>query len=424
MGLWDDITEWTSDKWDDFTDWLNDDDRYESIDERELNDGELDSAPKKDDILENLEKLEPIMLEGYRREEAYQRYRDYVFRTHNEELRSWWSARKLIEMGGGYVKESHHIDEEISLSGFYRWSDKLELFMPKEVPNSVAEEYHNGESFQQSWQGTDGSDDDDIDEAVNTKMDDKFGGIVEAYNEFMDQCDLPAMQELISQLESVNDAAVAIHDDHYESECRKIRNLFDEWDGDDADVALEKFGFRIEDAVSEIKLITSHLWGAAAAEGTAQATVMIAGYNHIATAWNEMQAKLHPEPSAGAESAARYTGSTILGEIPIPGLSRGINAVDTTITVTTDGDVKSPITGTVGKLIIEFAGSKEVPDGEACDEVAEKLIDGANDCTRKLEEAREIYTHGQEGPALWDKAEQVDNYWPGNVDEIVPGYID
>ncbi|WP_026932242.1 hypothetical protein [Glycomyces tenuis] len=392
--------------WDDFTDWLTGDDFDAPV--TSVEDGDLESAPTESDVREAVETLRPFFLEGYRRQEAYDRHGG-ISLQHVGSL-------ELISTGGGYAKASGQKDFR-SLDGFYRMSETLGFHMPAAIPDSVAADYPNGEQRQASWAGTTEADDAEIDSTAQSITDSAMRLVNSAYDDLLNQCDITAIREALPLLTDIGTKVELIHDNHYERECREILELWNEWDGSDAEAAVEEFGGRIRGALDSHKTGIGILMYAASAEATAQAASLFAAHNYVAQAWEMIREKLNSS-TPSEQAVSKYVGAVVVNRIPF--LSDGVATADFIVEVASNGEVQSPVSSTISKLADKLTG-KDVPDGESCYEIVTALEGNLADCVDILKEARRTYLDN----ALTDVAEEWNNKWSnGIVGDLIPGYLD
>lgn len=410
MGFWDDATEWFSDVWDGVTDWW-DGDRPAS--EGELgDDGELSQVPPKDDVREKLTSIKPVLLEGYRREEAYRRCPLSIYRQHNDSL-------NFREEAGGYSHVSDFERGELLL-GFYRWSDTLDFYMPADPPAAVKDEYElSGPISLEYWRPSTATDDADIDSTAKSKTETAMSEINSAYEDVLEQCDVPTMAELVSLLESVREQMDSIHETHYDSECKQVKDLWLEWEGDDADAAVETFGNHFRQAVEDHKGAAKYLEWAACCEASSQASAMIAAYNHGIRARELINEKIYPSSSGQEQAASKLTGTIVVNRIPY--LGDAVALTDFLVEAATDGKVESPVSGTINGLADRLSDGKDVPDEETCEELVSMLTSGAQDCLDLLDDDRSEYSN----IALKTESDNLNEHWDnGTVHTIIPGYLD
>ncbi|GAB3225430.1 hypothetical protein GCM10027447_14800 [Glycomyces halotolerans] len=392
--------------WDDFTDWLTGDDFDAPVTSVEA--GDLGSAPTESDVREAVETLRPFFLEGYRRQEAYDRHGG-ISLQHVGSL-------ELISTGGGYAEASGQKDFR-SLDGFYRMSETLGFYMPAAIPDSVADDYPNGEQKQASWTGTTEADDAEIDSAAQNITDSAMRLVNSAYDDLLDQCDIAAVREALPLLNEIGRAVEGIHEVHYEHECQEILELWNEWDGSDAEAAVEEFGGRIRGALDSHKTGIGILMYAASAEATAQAASLFAAHNYVAQAWEMIHEKLNSS-TPQEQAVSKYLGAVTVNRVPF--LSDGVATSDFIVEMATSGEVQSPVSDTISKLVDKLTG-KDVPDGESCYEIVTALEENLADCVEILQDARRAYLND----VLDDVADEWNNKWSnGIVGDLIPGYLD
>ena len=409
MGFWNDVGEWIEEKWDDATDWLNEDNNPSPVEHR-VDDGDLSSVPTKEEVRENLNTLRPFLLEGYRRQGAFDRFGLDVFKTHNDNV-------QVSEIHGGYLESSGQKDFR-SIDAFYRWSDRLGFYMPMAIPDDLADDYPGGEQKQASWPDSTSADDTDIEIAAQDSADTAMGKITAAYDEVLAQCDVPAMQELLSGLNAMGSQVDAIKENHYETECKEILDLWNGWEDTAAEAAIEVFGGTLRDAVNAHRTGAWCLMWSASAEASAQASATIAAYNHGADAWEKVTETLHP--TVGSTAASKLTGSIIVNRIPFAG--DVVAMVDFAVEIGSDGKVQSALSGGIAKLVNKLGDGKGVPDGESCEEIVSMLETGAEECLEFLKDERTDYVNES---LLENEATEWDSKWGnGTVFTIIPGYLD
>jgi hypothetical protein len=399
-GNW--VSDTASDAWESVTDFFK-------AEEPPVSEVELDAAPTEDQVWEALDTIRPILLEGYRRQEAHDRF------GHWPALYPI-SGGHLTQHAGGYV-HGEGSSNWATLGGYYRESETLGFLMPAAIPDEVAEFYHNGKDMQASWVVSTESDDEDIHNAAQAATIVNMGQIEELYRELLAQCDLPAMGELLPKLNAVCAKTKEIYETHTDREAIAIKEVWDEWKADEIQqTAANEFGGRLRQVLPIHWDGASAIVYAASQEATAQTHAVVQAYNNIAGTWDLILAKLN-QSAAADQAISKYVATITVNRIPFAG--DVVATTDFIVEASTSGEVQSPASNFINGIIDRLSG-KDVPDGDTCAEVVKMLTEGAQDCIEGLDEARGAYTED----ILRPTAESWDGYWQnGFIDEIIPGYL-
>ncbi|GAA2140396.1 hypothetical protein [Glycomyces algeriensis] len=388
--------------WDAVTDWVTGDDAP-------VTPVDLDGAPTEDQMWEALDSIREVLLEGYRRQEAFDRFGHDVALRHVGNL-------ALYPMEGGFAEAEGQQDWR-TLTGFYRHSEVLGFLMPAAIPDAVAESFSNGPQIQSTWTGTTASDDDDVHNQAMGRTIVQMGSIEEAYRDMLKACDLPAMGDLLTKLNAVCEQAKTIHDTHVDRECLEIRALWDEWQASEIEQpAVQDFGNQVRQALVAHWNGASALVYAGSAEATAQTHAVVQAYNNIAEAWELILEKLNSS-SAQDKAVSKFAATITVNRIPFAGDI--VATTDFVVEAASGGEVQSPMSNFFNGIIDRLTG-KDVPDGDTCAELVKMLTEGAEDCLEGLEESRKDYSGGffESEALVWD------GYFSNSlVYQIIPGYI-
>ena len=365
---------------------------------------ELESAPTEDQVRDALETIREILMEGYCRQYAYDRFGHAPALRHQTDF-------GLVEYQGGYVEQSG----STFIVGYFRRSDTLGFLMPIAIPDELADLYTNGEMKQSYWPDTTVDDDNDIHREAQAATIVRMGILESEFSDLLGQCDLPAMNELLSQLNSVGQQAKNIDDTHASREGWEIMEMWQQWDGADAEAFVEVYGENVQTSMAAHVTGAGVLAYAASAEATAQAHAMTQAYNNIAGAWELILERLSSS-SAADKAVSKFVGSFVVNRIPFA--SDVVATTDFIVEVSTDGEVNSPVSSFFNGIVDRLTG-KDVPDGETCEEIYKMLLDATEDLIEGLDESRKKYTD----EVLRNEAEEWDRRWiAGSEYELIPGY--
>ncbi|WP_205328659.1 hypothetical protein [Glycomyces sp. YM15] len=207
---------------------------YEPIDFSRLENSYLD-------IFDKLNQLHPDLLYIYQQEKGIERWPDYEP-----------YIQLSIEDG---LNASHYQADRNSVYGNYvRHPDILPYMVPKD--STAADERA-------------------IEEASQADAATAIDEISAAFAEVLDDGQLGPIDALLSGLSGVHEIIDDLITTHEGDGFRRIRELFETWEGSDSEAGMEKFGARLRPAAGFHREILAALIAGAAAECAAQLTAQI-----------------------------------------------------------------------------------------------------------------------------------------------------
>ncbi|MFC4334634.1 hypothetical protein [Salininema proteolyticum] len=416
MGWFDGWKEAMVDGYFDQQEWLRNDGKSAPVKEID-SEGGLDSVPTRHEVLDLVETFTPIFEEGYRRQIAHDRFGDQtdIFFKTDDRARS---KLKLKEDGYWIEQADDERQREYPSQNFvlgvYRYSDELGFFMPSEIPESM--EIGNLEELKSSWRPSSSSDVHDIWRQAHHEASKTTSEIKDAFDEAMLQCDIDGIKELIDHVNGIGKSMNDIYDQHRDSSVKEVLDVWDSWEGDDADAAYETFGNNLPGAMAMQREGSFRIAEAVSAEGSAQASAMIACYNSMAVIWERLLEELNPTTPLD-KSVNKVTGSLSVNRIPWAGDI--IATTDFVVEVATDGKLEGLFASIVSKAIsVVFPDHENVPDGAICGKIREWLCEAAVEILDELYNSRSEYQKSLDTHELsWQEKWSTDTIY-----QVIPGY--
>lgn len=207
---------------------------YESIDFSKLENSYMD-------ILNKINELYPDILYIYQQEKGIKRWPDYK------------PYIQLSAEDGNNASRYQH-DTKSVYRHTVRYPDVLPYMVPKD--STTADER-------------------EIDEASQSDAQAAIDEISAAFAEVLNDCQLGPMDAVVSGLSEVHETIEGLITTHEGDGFRRIRELFEAWEGSDSDAGMEKFGARLRPAAGFHSEILAALIAGAAAECAAQLTAQL-----------------------------------------------------------------------------------------------------------------------------------------------------
>ncbi len=376
-------------------------------------DKDLTDIPTDSDIREKVGLLKPIFQEAYRRSLAYEGFpHAHLLMESKEKIEAIKGDGDFYEYGGAWEHRSTPGSAAAQVIGYYRWSDTMKLYMPTGIPADT--DMYCAEETRTSWAASTTADDDRIDGTARENTTADLTAINDAFDKVIEQCDVWPVKALLNRLNPCAEALTDLIDRHRGEEFTDVADLFEEWDGDDADHCYEVFGQRLSPAAGYQRRILAELIRSVSEEGVAQGTAMSALHNAVAGAHASIQEAINL-PDYGDVALRRFFGTVVVNRVPF--LSDALAATDFGFELNSEGEEVGKSGGWVSRLMEKvFPDYANVPTVELCNEVRDSLVEVGEGELEDLFDARSSF-----GKDL----DQVDEDWSSALTcDLIPGYVD
>lgn len=238
------------------------------------------------DIMSKIDGLHSAFVEMYQREKALERWPDYAFiiRLSEDEAHRRSIVLNNSILGNTSVQDLNHP---------HRPSEVLPFRVPEDASHD---------------------DDEAIDSAARADAETAVEEIRAAFREILDDGSLSTMDVLLHNLADTavsTDSLIITHD---QAGFRQIRELFENWEGSDADAGMEKYGDRLRPAAGFHRQMIANLMSGAAAECAAQLTAQL----QLGEALDKVHAELEVLKT-GSDAGFKISARTAFNEIPHSG---------------------------------------------------------------------------------------------------------
>ncbi|GAB3653116.1 hypothetical protein [Glycomyces tarimensis] len=274
MGFWDDVKEaadnaasYTGSKY------------YEGID--------FGSLPNTyGDIMSKIDDLHPAFVEMYQREKALAAWPDYAFiiSLSEDEAQRRSNSNNNSILGNTSTQD-------------LQYPHKPSSVLPFRVPQDA------GDGDQQA-----------IDGEARTDAESAITEIRTAFKASLDDGSLASADVLLRQLATTAESIDALIVTHDQAGFKRIRAMFEDWQGSDADAGMEKYGDRLRPAAGVHRQILANLMAGAAAECAAKLTAQV----QLGEALDKVHAKIE-YLKTGMDPGIKVVTRTAFNEIPHSG---------------------------------------------------------------------------------------------------------
>lgn len=370
--------------------------------------------PDRPRILQSIETLEPIFLEGYRRSKGLEMFpQAFTMLQNAREIEATKDDGQMKEHGGAWEYRTLPGSAAQQVVGYFRWSALLELHMPTEIPEDT-DAYCPSET-RDGWAVSTAADDEFIESYAKENTQADLNAIKGAFELVLEQCQtwkigaaLPHLVKLAEGLDNVIEA-------HEDKEFAEVAALFENWEGDDADACYQVFGQQLNPAAANHRQMLADLVRSSHEEAIEQGKAMTSLYNAIAKAHEGIQEATSGGDS-GVEAIKRFIGKIGVGRVPFLGDALAVN--DFFFEVLSDGKVVDKSNGAIDWLMDKFWPTYgSVPTAELCNEVRDDMVTAADDLLNDIYDKRNLMAS--------DYLDEAAHDWNGQITcQLVPGYVD
>ena len=238
------------------------------------------------DIMSKIDGLHSAFVEMYQREKALERWPDYAFiiRISEDEAQDRSYRNNNSILGNTSAQD-------------LRYPHRPSELLPFRVPQDAS--YDEDEA---------------IDSAARSDAEASIEEIRTAFRESLDDGSLASMDVLLHNLAEAAASADSLIVTHDQVGFKQIRELFESWQGSDADAGMEKYGDRLRPAAGFHRQMIANLMSGAAAECAAKLTAQL----QLGEALDKVHAELEILKT-GSDVGFKITTRTAFNEIPHSG---------------------------------------------------------------------------------------------------------
>lgn len=375
---------------------------------------DFDDVPNRPAILNSIESLEPIFIEAHRRSKGLELFpQAFTLMKNPKEISADKEDGTFVEHGGAWECRTLPGSAAQQVVGYFRWSGTLDLYMPTEIPADT--DAYCASETRDGWAASTSGDDDFIESYAQETAKADLNAIKDAYELVFEQCQtwrigaaLPYLVKLAEGIDNVIEA-------HEEKEFVEVSELFENWEGDDADACYEVFGQQLDPAAANHRQMLADLVRSAHEEAIEQGKAMASLNNAIVQAHEGIKEATSREDYS-TTAIKRFIGKVIVGRIPYLGDALAVN--DFAFEVASDGKVIDKSNGAIDWLMDKiWPNYGNVPTAELTNEVRDDLITAADDLLNNLYDMRNLMASGYLDEAAADWGKQI-------TCQLIPGYVD
>jgi hypothetical protein len=374
----------------------------------------FDDVPNRPAILQGIESLEPIFLEAHRRSKGLELFpHAYTLLKNPKEISADNQDGTFVEHGGAWESRTLPGSAAQQVGGYFRWSGALELYMPTEIPEDT--DAYCPSEVRDAWTASTSTDDDYIESYAKETTRSDLDTVKDAYELVFEQCQtwrigaaLPHLNKLAEGIDNV----IAAHED---KEFEQVAELFENWEGDDADACYEVFGQQLNPAAANHRQMLADLVRSAHEEAIEQGKAMSSLHNAIVQAHEGIQEATSRE-DYGIVATKRFIGKILVGRVPYLGDALAVH--DFYFEVTSDGKVVDRSNGPIDWLMDKiWPNYGNVPTTQLVSEVRDDLLTAADDLLNNLYDMRNLTAS--------DYLDEAADDWGNQITcQLIPGYVD
>ncbi|GAB3994848.1 hypothetical protein GCM10029992_10510 [Glycomyces albus] len=309
----------------------------------------LDDVPTAADIRDGISALRPMIREGYVRSKAYSMYpNNWTAVTAEQEIEAKKDSGNFASVGGLWEVRTNPGSAPREVTGYFRWSDVLGIYMPAPIPDDT--DAMCRDETRAAWVASTTGDDDSIDSYASENVRSDLDTIKDAFEEVLAQTRMYAIKAMLDRLNQIAEGLDEIIDNHTGSEFEQLAELWESWHSAEAYVSYEIFGGQVESSAASHRQMFADLIRCASEEGMAQVAALSTLNNALADEQQEAEEALQREGYPwGAGAVGRFSGTVLVNRVPY--LGDLLATADFVIEIATQGEQQGlPAAGSTGSL--------------------------------------------------------------------------
>ncbi|WP_100449199.1 hypothetical protein [Glycomyces xiaoerkulensis] len=239
------------------------------------------------DIRDKISELHPAFLEMYQREHALSAWPDYEF---------------IIKLSLDEAADRSRRNNQSILGN----TNTQDLQNPHRPPHILP--------FRVPKDATE-ADEAAIDQAASADTETALEEIRSAFFEVLDDGSLAQIDGLLRQAAPMAETIDSLIETHQDGGFKQIRELFEAWEGSDADEGMEKYGNRLRPAAGFHRLIAAGLLSGGAAECAAKLTAQL----QLGEALDKVHDQID-ELKSGSNPSLKISARTVFSHVPFSGV--------------------------------------------------------------------------------------------------------